>query len=330
MSTSKRKDEHIRICLHDNVESSRSNGFEWYEFSHNALPEIKWEDIDTSTAFLGKRLFAPLFIEAMTGGTAESERINKNLAEAAQELGIGMGVGSQRAMIETPELKDTYDVRGVAPDIFLAGNIGASHILKYPVEKIEKALNAIGADALAIHLNPAQEIAQENGDRNFSGVLEKIKAITRDLKKPVIVKEVGSGISADVARRLAAAGVDAIDIAGVGGTSWIKVDSMIGRTPYAEFYGWGIPTAESLESCRKAVRTPLIASGGIRTGIEVAKALSMGASLAGMALPLLKAANRSSDDVINLLEQVIIELKSVMFLTSSKKITDLRNKAVKI
>jgi isopentenyl-diphosphate delta-isomerase len=279
------------------------------------------------TSFLGKRFRYPLFIDAITGGTRQAAGINKNLARAAQELGIGMGVGSQRAMMEDSELSWTYQVRDVAPDIFLAGNIGASHILKHSAQEIAKVVKDIGADALCVHLNPAQEMAQEGGHMEWKGVLGSIGAISSKLKVPVIAKEVGCGISGKVAAELSRAGVSAIDVAGAGGTSWVKVDVTAGGKPLSGLFEWGIPTAESLVQCRKSVRLPIIASGGIRNGIDAAKALSLGASLSGMALPLLKPATISSAAVKAALEQVIIEMRAAMFLTSSRTVAELRGKA---
>jgi isopentenyl-diphosphate delta-isomerase len=330
MSTEKRKRDHINVCLAEDVEFFKSSGFGDYQFTHNALPEIDWDGIDISTRFLGRNFRAPLFIEAMTGGTKVAEKINKNLAKAAQELGIGMGVGSQRAMIENPALAHTFKVKDVAPDIFLVGNIGASHLLIYSTEQLRKALDDIRADALAVHLNPAQEIAQDDGHKKWKGILAEIKGVCSELDRPVIVKEVGCGLSGEVAKRLEKTGVEVIDVAGAGGTSWVKVDSIIGGKPFDSFFEWGIPTAEALEQCLRAVKVPVIASGGIRNGIEAAKALSMGASLAGMALPLLKPAAESHDAVKQVLEKVITELKTAMLLTSSKNLSELRGKAVKI
>jgi isopentenyl-diphosphate delta-isomerase len=330
MVTEKRKRDHIRVCLTEDVQFLKSNGFEDYDFTHSAAPELEWDEIDIKTRFLGKEFRAPFFIEAMTGGTKEAERINRNLAKAAQDLGIGMGVGSQRAMIENPELASTYAVKESSPNVFLVGNIGASHVTRLNVRPLREALEQIKADALAIHLNPAQEIAQEGGHHKWRGVLSAIRKIRSEVGVPVIVKEVGCGISGDVARRLARVGVGAIDIAGAGGTSWIKIDSIISKRPYDKFFEWGIPTAESLEQCARSVRIPLIASGGIRSGIEAAKALSMGATLVGTALPLLRPATESADAVKSVLSQFVLELKTAMFLTSSANLQALKGKAVKI
>lgn len=330
MSTEKRKTDHIRICIEEDVEFLKSNRFGEYQFTHNALPEINWDDIDIATKFLDHVFKAPFFIEAVTGGTKGSESINRNLAKAAQELGIGMGVGSQRAMIENPKLASTYTVKETSPNIFLVGNIGASHIIGFETKQIAEALDKIKADALAVHLNPAQETAQNGGHKNWKGVNDAIKKLSSEIKVPIIVKEVGNGISGDVAKKLEHAGVDAIDVAGAGGTSWVKVDTLITGKPFEHFFEWGIPTAEALEHCLRSVKIPVIASGGIRNGIEAAKALSMGASLVGLALPLLKPACNSADDVKKVLDKLILELKTVMFLTGSRNLKELKGKAVKI
>jgi len=326
--TSDRKMEHIRICLEKPVEFEKSNGFERYAFSHNALPELDWDEIDTSTEFLGKNFSAPIFIEAMTGGTDEARAINQNLAKAAEELGLGMGVGSQRAAIEDEQKIHTYDVRNVAPNILLLANIGAAQIAEYGPDNIRKVVDMIKADGLAVHLNTAQELFQAKGHRDWRNVIRDIKSLSL-LGFPVIAKEVGCGISADTAKRLEEAGVSAIDVAGAGGTSWVKVESYNHGSGIAkEFCEWGIPTAESLRQCREAVATPLISSGGIRTGVEMAKSIAMGASLAGMALPLLKPATESHEAVKLKLEQVITELKSTMLLVGARNIEELRRTPV--
>jgi isopentenyl-diphosphate delta-isomerase len=330
MKTQKRKSDHLNICLSQDVESGRTNGFEEFELAHNALPELDFSEVDTSTVFLGKKFSVPIIIEAMTGGSPEAGRINKNLARAAQELGIGMGLGSQRAMLEDPSLSATFRVRDVAPTIFIAGNIGASHIQGMDASRLNEAIEQIGADALAIHLNAGQEIAQFSGHDRWRGVFEAIRRMRPSIKRPVIVKEVGCGISGDVAARLSRTGVNAIDVAGVGGTSWIKVDSLITGKKLDNFFGWGIQTARCVEQCARSVKMPIIASGGIRNGIEVAKSIALGASLAGMALPLLGPATRSPEAVREVLEKVIMELKVSMFLTGSKNLGDLRAKAARV
>ena len=330
MKTQKRKLDHLQVCLTKDVGFRKTSGFEKYELVNNALPEMNLDDVDTSGRFLSKPFSAPVFIEAMTGGTALAGKINRNLAKAARDLGLGMGVGSQRAMIEDPRLAGTYRVRDVAPDIFLAGNIGATQIREFGVQKIVEAVERIGADALAIHLNAAQEIAQDDGHVDWKGVLESIKSLRSGTRIPIIVKEVGCGISGEVAVSLEKAGVSAIDVAGAGGTSWIKVDSLITRKPLENLFDWGIPTAVSLEQCARSVRIPLIASGGIRSGVESAKALAMGASLAGMALPLLKPATKSGEAVKAVLEKHIGELEKSMFLVGARNLNELKGKVYRV
>lgn len=322
--TKSRKDEHIRICLEKNVEFVKSNGFEHVELEHRALPEIDRDDIDLKTKFLGKRFEYPLFIEAMTGGTKQAERINKNLAKAAESLGIGMGVGSQRAMLEDPKLVKTYFVRDVAPDIFLLGNIGVAQLPQYDIDKIISLVDSIEADGLAIHLNPAQELVQKEGDRSWKNLLKEIGYVCKKAKFPVVAKEVGFGISGGISKQLVKSGVKAIDVAGAGGTSWVKVDSYRTEGDFSHIEEWGIPTAEALRDVVKSVKIPVIASGGIRNGNEVAKAIAMGASLAGFALPLLKPATESSESVKKHLEKMISQLKDVMFLVGAKNIKELR------
>ena len=327
METRNRKVEHIDICLNRDVEYRKSNGFERYEFEHNALPELDFDKIDTSTTFLGKRFSAPIFIEAITGGSPESERINRNLAKAAQTVGIGMGVGSQRAALEDPALSRTYKVRDVAPDIFLLGNIGGAQISQYQ-NRLGELMEMIGADAVAVHLNAAQEMAQKEGNRNFENVLESIKRAA-DSGIPIIAKEVGCGISGSAARKLEEAGVSAIDVAGSGGTSWIKVDYLRGEKDMESFLEWGIPTAECLRQCsEQEIHVPVIASGGVRNGLEVAKALAMGASLAGMALPLLKPATESAEAVVAKLESIVKELRTAMLLVGARDIETLRKSKI--
>ncbi len=328
--TTERKSEHIRICLDKPVEfEKKTNGFEKYDFVHNALPELEWNDIDTSTVFMGKKFSMPLLVEAMTGGTHETRKINQNLARAAGEIGIGMGIGSQRAAIENPEAVSTFQVRNVAPDIFLLANLGAAQIVEYSPDKIKSAVEMINADALVIHLNTAQELFQKGGHRKWKNVLAGINSAC-SLGFPVIVKEVGCGISADVARRLEESGVSAIDVAGAGGTSWIKVEYYNNSSTLSkQFFEWGIPTAESLEQCSKSVSIPLIASGGIRTGMDIAKSIAMGASLAGMALPLLRPATESYEAVKEKLEEIRTGLKATMLLVGVRNIEELKKIKIK-
>ena len=299
----RRKAEHLEICLNRpmaEVEySGMTTGFERYAFEHCALPEMNLADVDISTRFLGRSLSMPLMIACMTGGTPRGGEINRNLAIAAQKLGIAMGVGSQRAALEDSSLISTYQVRDVAPDILLVANLGAGYLTG---DIACKAVDMIGADALAIHLNPIQEALQPDGDPSFKGALDAIKRVCETLEVPVIVKEVGFGISAEVAVMLRDAGVAAIDVAGAGGTSWARIEGIRASGRLQELAGqfedWGTPTARSLEEVRGALPDlPLIASGGIRTGLDIAKALALGADLTAIGLPLLHEAAKSAEAV---------------------------------
>ena len=328
LSTTRRKDEHIAICLEKDVGFRKTNGLERYDLVHQALPELSLDDIDMSTTFLGKRFRLPFFIEALTGGSQKASEINRNLARAAHQLGIGMGVGSQRAMLEHPEITYTYQVRQLAPDMLLLGNIGGTQLAGLKTDAIVAMIDAIDADGLAIHLNAAQEICQPEGDTDWRDVLANIRRICTRAPFPVIVKETGCGIDGQTARHLASAGVDGIDIAGAGGTSFTKVESCRSERRVQMLGEWGIPTAESLERCRGVVTLPLIASGGIRNGIECAKCIALGASLVGFAMPLLQAAHRSHRDVIHFLEARAEELRKTMFLIGAKNIDALKRATV--
>jgi isopentenyl-diphosphate delta-isomerase len=323
--TSRRKQEHIDICLSKDVEFRKSNGFERYEFEHRALPELNLSEIDTAVEFMGKSFAVPFFIEAITGGFTGTERLNLNLAKACEEMGIGMGTGSQRAMLDEPDVAYTYMVRDVAPHIFLLGNIGAVQLAGLSVDEIIRMVEMIKADGLAIHLNAAQEMCQPEGDTDWRDVLHHIERVCRHTDFPVVVKETGCGIAGDVASRLEAVGVDCLDIGGAGGTSFTRVEHHRGATSAAAFFEWGIATAESLWQCRKAVKIPLIASGGIRTGVDCAKALAMGASLVGFALPVLKAAQISHQAVIDELKSVAEALRKTMLLLGVKNVEELKH-----
>ena len=322
-STSRRKQEHIDICLNEDVAFRKSNGFERFEFEHRALPELNLSEIDTATEFFGKHFNYPFFIEAITGGSSGAKTLNANLAQACEQLGIGMGTGSQRAMIDDPGVAYTYMVRDVAPHIFLLGNIGAAQLASLKVEDVLRMVKQIQGDGLAIHLNAAQEMCQTEGDTDWRNVLSNIERICRSTDFPVIVKETGCGISADIARKLQDAGVDCLDIGGAGGTSFTRVEHYRGSKTAASFFEWGIPTALSLQQCRRAVDIPIIASGGIRTGVDCAKAMAMGAQLVGFALPVLKAAQTSSQAVVDTLTWLAAELKKTMLLLGARTIQDL-------
>jgi isopentenyl-diphosphate delta-isomerase len=317
--TESRKKEHVELVLTEGGQYTKPAGFERLDYIHNALPEISLNDVDLSTQFLGKHLKFPMMITAITGGYKEAEAINKGLAAAAQKHGIAFGVGSQRAMMEKSELTRTYKVRDVAPDIPLVGNIGAYQLKKYTQEQIEFLVDYIQADALAVHLNPLQEAIQPEGDTDYSGVLDAIRKTCETLSVPVIVKETGAGISQDVAIKLKEAGVAWIDVAGSGGTSWSAVEYLrAGSTP--GFENWGIPAVEAIIQCRGVL--PMIASGGIRNGIDGAKAITLGADLCGAAYPFLKALHtRKLDQVIETWQE---QMRICAFLTGSKTLSDLK------
>jgi isopentenyl-diphosphate delta-isomerase len=329
--TQKRKKEHLEICLDtERVSSSFGTGLEAYRFIHNALPELDIDEIDLRATFLDKPLGAPIFISSMTGGFDLARKVNRNLAAAAQALGLAMGVGSQRVAIEEPSAANSFQVRDVAPDILLFGNLGAVQLnYGYTVEHCRRAVAMIGADGLILHLNVLQEAVQPEGNRNFKGLVDKIAAVCRELEVPVVAKEVGNGISVDVAVRLQRAGIKAIDVAGRGGTSWSAVEAQRaaqqGKPMDRTFADWGIPTEEALVSVRQALPdVPLIASGGIRTGLDIAKSIALGADIAAMGQPLLAAALESPDKVVNFLAGVIHDLKVAMLCVGAKNLAALR------
>jgi len=325
-----RKSDHIRINLEKDVHSVLTTGLEKYHFIHRALPEINLAEVDTSLVIFGKTLRAPLLISSMTGGTAEAFIINQILAEAADKCGVAMGVGSQRAAIEDEELAYTYQIRKVAPNALIFANLGAVQLnFGYSIEQCRKAVDMIEADALILHLNSLQEALQPEGDTQFSGLLSQIASICDQMTVPVIVKEVGWGISEEDARLLASAGVAAIDVAGAGGTSWSQVeifrmeDEGLARVASA-FRNWGIPTADSIQMVRQgAPGLPIFASGGISDGIEVAKCLALGATLAGMAGRFLKAAAISLDETLMTIREIQRELQVCMFATGAANLEQL-------
>ena len=319
MELEQRKADHIRINLEEDVLSRVTSGLERYRFVHEALPEIDMAAIDLSVRVLGKRLGAPLFISSMTGGTEQARAINRNLAVAAQRYGLAMGVGSTRAAVAHPELADSFRVRDIAPDILLMANIGAVQLnYGFTVAMCRQAVDLVEADALILHLNPLQEATQPEGDVNWAGLLGKIETVVREVGVPVIAKEVGWGISPRAAKALANAGVAAIDVAGAGGTSWSQVEMYRARTEVqrriaAAFADWGIPTAESIRHVREvAPGLPVFASGGLKTGVDGAKCIALGATLFGMAGPLLKAAAQSAQDVLDEVEIILGQLRAAM------------------
>lgn len=326
-----RKTEHLKICAERAIESVEiSTGFENYQFLHNALPDINMDEIDLRRQLFTHSLDLPFVISSMTGGCEEGGRINYALAEAAQELGIAMGVGSERVGILDNRLAYTYQARSVAPDILLFANLGAIQLNNgFTIDHCRAAVEMIDADALILHLNPLQESVQPKGNTNFEGIIAKIEEICSVLEVPVIVKEVGHGLSGRAARLLAEAGVAVIDTAGAGGTSWSRVESLrsgngkayVGKT----FADWGIPTSKSIIMCRKAVpELPLIASGGLRSGLDAAKAIALGADFAGFGLPLLRAAFKGVDTVVERLRHYREELLTAMFCIGARNIDQLK------
>ncbi|MEP0954955.1 type 2 isopentenyl-diphosphate Delta-isomerase [Microcoleus sp. FACHB-1515] len=333
--TQSRKADHLRVCLEEDVQFAQTTGLERYRFAHCCLPELDRADVNLTTTFLGKSLAAPLLISSMTGGTELAQTINFRLAEAAQAHGLAMGVGSQRVAIENPEVTATFNVRSVAPNILLFANLGAVQLnYDYGLEECRRAIDSLQADALVLHLNPLQEAVQTKGDTNFRGLLGKIAVLCRQLPVPVIAKEVGNGISAAMAQKLIDAGVTAIDVAGAGGTSWAKVEGERAKDPLQRrlgetFASWGIPTAECVKTIRAiAPDLPLIASGGLRNGLDAAKAIALGADLAGLALPFLQAAFESEAALHELIHALKVELSTVLFCTGSAAIADLRRPEV--
>lgn len=315
-----RKRRHLDVCLAGPVEfATRTTGFERYDLPYAALPESDLDAVDTRVRFLGKRLRAPLLIGAMTGGAERAATINRNLATAAQRLGIGMMLGSQRVMLEDRSARATFEVRDVAPDVLLIGNLGAAQFVAgYGVDEARRAVAEVGADALAIHVNPLQEALQRGGDVRWRGVRARLAEVVPEVGAPVVLKEVGHGLSGAVARSVSAVGFAAIDVAGAGGTSWARVEELVrhGSVRHPELVEWGIPTAEALVDVRDALPgTPLVASGGVRSGFDVAKAIALGASVAAIARPLLAPALESAEAVEAVLARVIEELHLVMHLT---------------
>ncbi len=327
--TEKRKAEHIRICLEQKAQARKATaGFEDIQLIHRALPEVDRQKISLSTSFLGKKFSAPLIVGAMTGGTEEATKINASIAEAVEKLGLGMGVGSQRAAIEDQKLEKTYAVaRKKAPTAFLIANIGGVQLVHgYGLKEVKKVVEMIDADAVAVHLNALQEAVQPEGQTNFKGVLAKIGEIAGELDKPVIVKETGCGISAEDAKALEAAGVKAIDVGGVGGTSFAAVEyyRSTNQNNMGEiFWDWGIPTAVSLIETTQSVKIPVIASGGVRSGLDIAKSLALNASLASISQPMLETAVKGTKETEELLSCLIDELRNAMFLVGAKNLESL-------
>ncbi len=332
-TTTSRKLDHVRIVLEEDVAAKGVHtGFAAYRMPHEALPELDLAEIDTRTSFLGRPMRAPLLISSMTGGAADVTSINLALAEAAQLLGLGMGVGSQRSAIRDARLAYTYQVRRVAPNIPLLANLGAVQLnYGYGADECRRAVEMIEADALILHFNALQEAVQPEGNTNFKGLLRKVEQVCRALEVPVIAKEVGNGIGPSAARRLVEAGVWGIDVAGAGGTSWSEVErfrhsSEQGARVAGAFAGWGLPTTEAIRQVRAALpHVPLIGSGGVRSGVDVAKVIALGADLAATAKPTLGPATGTGvDAVVAGLQAYIDELRVAMFCSGCADLAALR------
>jgi isopentenyl-diphosphate delta-isomerase len=328
-----RKVEHVEICLYNQVENFTTNYFEYVKLIHQALPGFAFSDVDVSVEFLGKRMSAPIIITGMTGGTEELGKLNEIIAEVAEEIGIGMGVGSQRIAIEKKETSSTFAIaRKKAPTIPIIANLGAPQLVKgYGLKEIEEAIQMIEADAIAIHFNPAQEVFQPEGDTDYSyTILDNLVDISKSLNVPIIIKETGSGISMEVASLFYSKGFRYFDVSGQGGTSWIAVEMYRGlrrgnwkAESAKNFLDWGVPTAASIIETRiGAPDSVIIGSGGIRNGLDVIKALALGANIGGFALPALKAAIRGKESLRDFLKRTIFEIKTAMFLSGSKSIKD--------
>ncbi len=326
-----RKSDHIRINLEQDVHSRLTTGLEHYRFIHHALPEINLQDVDPHASLFGKEVSFPLFISSMTGGTSQAAKINQVLAEAAQATKIAMGVGSQRIALENPELASTFQVRRFAPDILLFANLGAIQLnYGYGIDECQRAVDMLGADALILHFNALQEALQKEGQTRFEGLINKLENLCNVLPIPVIAKEIGWGFCKTDVSLLVNAGISAIDVAGAGGTSWSQVEMYRAkddtlRDLAASFSDWGIPTAEAiLNAIEIAPGFPLLASGGLRNGVDIAKCIALGAHLAGMAGPFLKTAALSLEATVRLINLVKDEFVICMFSTASKALDQLR------
>ena len=330
---SDRKRSHLELCTHEEVEfTGKTTLLEEVDLVHDALPELAVDEIDVSTDLLGKRLRAPLLITGMTGGTDEASTINRALAEVAESRGIAFGLGSQRAMQRSPDLTYTFEVRRHAPQTLVLANLGLVQAAAQPTVDTARAVHAIGADALCLHLNPAQELIQPDGDRDFRGGLAAVARLVRELPVPVVVKETGCGISRPVGERLMRAGVRTVDVSGAGGTSWVKVEALragtVERALGGVFADWGIPTAAALLGLR-ALGLDLIASGGIRSGLDVARAIALGAHVAGVALPVFRAYQAGGATAAGqFVDQLVAGLRTAMVLTGRRDLAALRRAPV--
>ncbi len=333
-TTAKRKDAHLDLCATEEV-APRENLtlLGDVRLVHCAMPELTIDQVDLKTSWFGKTLKAPVLVTGMTGGTERAGQVNRDVAQVAEEFGVAFGVGSQRAMAERPDLTSTFAVRGVAPNTVLIGNLGLVQASRMTIDQIRRLTDGIGADALALHLNPGQELNQPEGDRDFERGYLTVAALAKAYGDRLLVKETGCGISPEVARRLVDCGVKNIDVSGLGGTSWVRVEQLrssgVAREVGAQFAGWGIPTAAAIASVRKAVGNDvrLVASGGLRTGLDLAKAIALGADVGGLALPLFRAHQEGGVAAVRLALQVVITGLTYAFaLTGSRSVYELRRK----
>ncbi|MGE0216789.1 type 2 isopentenyl-diphosphate Delta-isomerase [Mycolicibacterium sp.] len=327
-----RKRRHIDVCLTEAVEyQTVTTGLERYQLPYNALTQTDLDTVDLATEFLGVRLRAPVLIGSMTGGAELAGIINRNLAAAAQQLGVGMMLGSQRVMIDDTRTAASFEVRDVAPDILLIGNIGMAQLDPAATPELEAALAKVGANALAVHTNPLQEAMQHHGDTDFSGSITRLREVTGSIGYPVLLKEVGHGIGAAAAAELLECPIAALDVAGAGGTSWARVEQFVryGEVRYPALAEWGIPTAQALTEVRRLLPdVALVASGGIRTGMDAAKALAMGATAVAVARPLLAPAIESVDAVVDWLDRFIDELLVCLHGCGAQNLAALRSRGV--
>jgi isopentenyl-diphosphate delta-isomerase len=332
----RRKREGIEIPLKENIQARTASTYlEYVKLLHNALPEINYDQIDLSIEFLNRSFSAPLIIDSMTGGTDEAFVINKRLGLIAERYGLGMGLGSQRAGLKSDKLVESYSIaRKVAPNAFLIANIGGAQLSDgLSNSDILKIIKMIDANALAIHLNPLQELIQPEGEPRFKGILKKISNLVNEVEIPIIVKEVGSGISADVAIKLEKSGINSINVAGAGGTSWAGIEKIRAdqhneyiKSQLGElFWDWGIPTALSILLVSNSVKIPVIASGGLRNGLEIAKCLILGANVCAMAFPFLKRASKSEEELEKFTQLILSEIRATMFLLGAKDVHSLKN-----
>jgi isopentenyl-diphosphate delta-isomerase len=321
-----RKAEHIQLALDERMQLG-GRYFERYRFEHRALPEIDLDEIDTAVSFLGRKLSAPLLVSGMTGGTSEATRINRHLAVAAERTGIAVGVGSQRKAIEDPGVATSFRIRPFAPSVPILANLGAVQLnYGFGLRQCRQAVEMIDADALVFHLNALQEAIQPEGQCNFARLLPRMGRIARRLPVPVVVKEVGCGISASDAHRLLEQGIRIVDSAGTGGTTWARIEAARARDASIGelFADWGIPTPLAIQQLRKVSGLTIIGSGGVRHGVDVAKAIALGADLTGMAYPFLQAADHSVDRVVEKIERTIRELRICMFCVGARTVEELQ------